>query len=318
MSEKKHNHDNKKNQNILIISFAIIFVFMLIEVVSGVVTNSLALLSDAGHMLSDAVSMLVAIIAFSYGAKKATESKTYGYKRFEVLAALFNGLSLVAISVIIVIEAIERFQNPSKIISYGMLAISILGLLVNVVMMLIMMKKADVENNINMKGAYLHVIGDALGSVGAIIASLCIIFFDWTIADPIMSILIAVIITKSGIGLIKDSIHILMESKPNHIETEAIKKELLKYENVHNINDLHIWTITSNVHALTVKLQIEEMDVIHYKRLLHQIEHDLEHLGISHCTIQLDFDKETKPLYCDLKMIESDDGHGHGHHHHHH
>lgn len=304
--------NNKKNQKILIISFIIITSFMIIEVIGGLYTKSLALLSDAGHMFSDSLSMLIAIIAFSYGLKKATENNTFGFKRFEILAALFNGLSLIFISVFIVIEALERFQNPTEIASIGMLMISSLGLFVNIVIMLLMIKKADVENNINMKGAYLHVVGDTLGSIGAIIASLCILFFDLTIADPIMSILIALIITKSGIGIIKDSLHILMEGKDRHINTEEVKESILKYSLVNDLYDLHIWTITSNVHALTVKIQVSESSNLNdYQKLLDDIEHDLEDLGISHTTIQFDFNQNKQSLYCDLKIIEN-----HNHHHH--
>lgn len=307
--------NNKENQKILIISFSIITAFMIIEVIGGLYTNSLALLSDAGHMLSDSLSMLIAIIAFSYGLKKATENNTFGFKRFEILAALFNGLSLILISVFIVIEAIERFQNPTEIASIGMLIISSLGLIVNLIIMILMMKKADVENNINMKGAYLHVVGDTLGSVGAIIASLCIMFFDLTIADPIMSILIAIIISKSGIGIIKDSIHILMEGKDSHISTDEVEEVILKYNLVNDLHDLHIWTITSNVHSLTVKIQVQEASTKEYQELIESIEHDLEHLGISHSTIQLDFSTNKKPLYCNLRIIESNN-HNHLHHHH--
>lgn len=305
--------NNKKNQKILIISFIIITSFMIVEVIGGLYTKSLALLSDAGHMFSDSLSMLIAIIAFSYGLKKATENNTFGFKRFEILAALFNGLSLILISVFIVVEAIERFQNPTEIASIGMLVISSLGLLVNLVIMFLMLKKSDVKDNINMRGAYLHVVGDTLGSVGAIIAGLCILFFDLAIADPLMSIMIALIITKSGIGIIKDSVHILMEGKNKHISTEEVKQTILKNELVNDLYDLHIWTITSSIHSLTVKIQVKESDVKNYQKLIESIEHDLEHLGISHCTIQLDFNEKEQPLYCELKMIEM----GHDHHHHH-
>lgn len=307
--------NNKKNQSILIISFTIISIFMIVEVIGGLMTNSLALLSDAGHMFSDSLSMLVAIIAFSYGAKKSNEIKTYGYKRFEVLAALFNGLSLLVIAIIIIIEAIERFKTPTEITSLGMLIISIIGLLVNIAIAYIMVKKADVKDNINMKGAYLHVLGDMLGSIGAIIASLCILFFDFTWADPVMSILIALIISKSGFSVIKDSIHILMESSPQHISVDEVKEIIFKHREINTIYDIHLWTITSNIHAFTARIIVhKDLTLKDTQSLLKDLENELERLGISHTTLQIEINHEHKEKdFCDLKMIEN-----HNHHHHHH
>ena len=158
--------------------------------------NSLALLSDGFHMFSDALSLLVALIAFIYAEKHATISKTYGYKRFEVLAALFNGVTLFVISILIVIEAIKRFFAPPEVQSKEMFVISILGLIVNVVIALLMFKGGDTSHNLNMRGAFLHVLGDLFGSIGAIVAAILIWTLGWSIADPIASILVSVIILK--------------------------------------------------------------------------------------------------------------------------
>lgn len=171
-----HNHTHGANKKVLLISFFIIASYMIVEVIGGFVTNSLALLSDAGHMLSDAVSLGIALLALTYGAKVASRSKTFGYKRFEILAAVLNGVTLMAIALIIFYEAIQRFANPPEVATTGMLIVSSIGLAVNILVAWIMMRGGDVEDNLNMRGAYLHVISDMLGSVGAISAALLMMF----------------------------------------------------------------------------------------------------------------------------------------------
>lgn len=158
---------------------------MVIEIVGGFIANSLALLSDGLHMFSDTVSLGVALVAFIYAEKNATSSKTFGYKRFEVLAALFNGVTLFVISIVIIVEAIKRFFAPPEVQSTEMFIISLIGLIVNIVVALIMFKGGDTNHNLNMRGAFIHVLGDLLGSVGAIIASILIWTFNFTIADQL-------------------------------------------------------------------------------------------------------------------------------------
>src|SRR5699024_8872396 len=162
-----HDHTHGANKKVLLISFIIITSYMIVEAIGGYLTNSLALLADAGHMLSDAISLGIALLAFTLGAKVANHSKTYGYKRFEILAAVLNGLTLIIVALFIFYEAIGRFQNPPEVASTGMLVIATIGLLVNILVAWIMMRGGDVEENLNMRGAYLHVISDMLGSIGA-------------------------------------------------------------------------------------------------------------------------------------------------------
>lgn len=191
-----HGHVHTDNKKVLMFSFIIISLFMLVEIIGGFLANSLALLSDGFHMLSDAISLGVALIAFIYAEKHATKSKTYGYKRFEILAALFNGVTLFIISIIIIIEAIRRFLEPPEVQSKEMFIISVIGLMVNIIVAILMFKGGDTSHNLNMRGAFLHVLGDLFGSVGAIVASLLIWGFNFTIADPIASILVSLIILK--------------------------------------------------------------------------------------------------------------------------
>ena len=284
-----HSHSHSANKKTLTISLVIITGYMVVEVIGGLLTNSLALLADAGHMLSDAISLFIALTAFTFSSKAADYGKTYGYKRFEILAAVINGITLILISIYILYQAVIRFQHPPEIASGGMLTIAFIGLLVNVLVAWIMMRGADVKENLNMRGAYLHVMSDMLGSVGAIIAALLIMFFDWGWADPMASIVVAVLVLRSGYLVTKSSLHVLMEGIPDNVEVEKVIKNIRRTKGVSSIHDLHIWTITSGWNALTCHAVVdEEMTVGDSERMLRKIEQELEELNIHHVTIQLE------------------------------
>ncbi len=259
---------------------------MVVEVIGGIVTNSLALLSDAGHMLSDAAALGLSFYAIILGTKKATISKTFGYKRFEIIAAALNGLTLILIAGYIFIEAYQRFQNPPDVSSMGMLSVSVLGLIVNIAAAFILMR-GDKDENLNVRSAFLHVIGDMLGSVGAIIAALLIYFFNWGIADPIASVIVAFLIIVSGFRVTKDSFHILMEGAPTNIESEKVKSSLMTIPCVNDVHDLHVWSITSGMPMLTCHISISD-DVSHDSVLskAQSLLHD--EFGIDHSTIQVE------------------------------
>ncbi len=226
-SEGHHHHHHNANKKALAISFSLIFAFMIIEVIGGIWTNSLALLSDAGHMLSDAAALGLSLFAFKLSEKAADYSKTYGYKRFEILAAFTNGMTLIIISFFIYWEAIERFRVPPEV-SSNMLWIALIGLIVNLAVAWILMR-GDTEENLNMRGAFLHVLGHLLGSVGAIIAGILIILFGWKLADPIASMIVATLVLVSGWRVLKDSYHILMEGTPTGIQIEQVRKKSNEY-----------------------------------------------------------------------------------------
>ena len=284
-----HSHSHTANKKTLTISLVIITTYMVVEVVGGFLTNSLALLADAGHMLSDAISLFIALMAFKFSSKIADYSKTYGYKRFEILAAVINGATLILISVYIIYEAIERFQSPPEIQSGGMLIVAIVGLLVNVLVAWIMMRGADVKENLNMRGAYLHVISDMLGSVGAIIAALLIMFFGGGWADPLASVIVSILVLRSGYLVTKSSVHVLMEGTPENVEVDKVNEKILKTDGIKSIHDLHIWTITSGLNALTCHAVVnEKMTIEESEILLRKVEHELEHMNIHHVTIQLE------------------------------
>lgn len=307
-----HDHTNGANKKILLISFLIITSYMIVEAIGGFLTNSLALLSDAGHMLSDSISLAIALIAFKLAEKAASRSKTYGYKRFEILAAVINGITLIAISLYIFYEAINRFANPPEVATTGMLIISVIGLAVNVLVAWIMMRGGDTKENLNMRGAYLHVLSDMLGSVGAITAALLMMFFDWGWADPLASVIVALLILRSGYYVTKSAVHVLMEGTPQNIDVDDILQTIKKTDGIQDIHDLHIWSITSGLNALSCHAVVDhQLTIAESENILHQIEHNLEHKGITHVTIQMETGdhKHDDSLLCTAKNEPAHDHH---------
>lgn len=286
-SHSGHSHAHNANKKALTISFFLIAGFMFVEFIGGYLTNSLALISDAGHMLSDAVALGLSLSALIFGSRAATPSKTYGYKRFEILAALLNGIVLVLISVFIFKEAIHRLSEPPHVIGPGMMVISVIGLIINIIVAYILHSQGSTKENLNIRSAFLHVIGDLLGSVGAIAAAILIMLFGWYIADPIASMIVSLLVLYSGWHVLKESVNILMEAKPSEIDSDEIVNALKSIEGIEDIHDLHIWMITSEFSVLTVHLIVKpnvDRDLIleKAKRSIH------ERFGIKHATIQLE------------------------------
>ncbi|HJV47194.1 MAG TPA: cation diffusion facilitator family transporter [Bacillota bacterium] len=282
-----HDHSRDGNKKGLAIAFIITAGIMFIEFFGGLFTDSLALLSDSGHMLSDAASLLLSLGAFWFATRPASPNKTYGYYRFEILAALFNGLTLFVIAAIIIWEAYQRLQAPPSVSSGWMMIIAAIGLLSNLISAWALIRQGDVVDNVNLRSAYLHVLGDALGSVGAIVAGLAMYFFNWYIADPLISVLVALLILKSAWGVIKHTLHILMEGTPITINQDEVKTVLEKIEGVLNVHDLHIWTITSGLDSLSCHILIQ--DDMDSQEILQQAIHRIEEkFKIMHTTIQVE------------------------------
>src|SRR5690606_26875496 len=191
------------------------------------VTNSLALLSDSAHMLSDAAALALSLVAFWFAARPPSPNKSCGFYRFEILAALFNGLTLFVMSGFILWEAYERFIDPPEVAGGAMMIIAAVGLLANLLSAWTLLRKSDVEDNLNVRSAYLHILGDALGSVGALLAGVLMLAFGWYIADPIISVLVALLILRSAWGVISHAIHILMEGTPMSIDFQEVERTLL-------------------------------------------------------------------------------------------
>ncbi len=285
----KHNHSHghgaEAGKKALLIGFVIITAFMFVEFIGGWVSGSLALISDAGHMLSDAFALGLSLSAIIAGQRIANKRKTYGYKRFEVLAAFFNALAIFLIAVFIIKEALYRMQNPAPILSGPMFIIAVIGLLVNIAVLFIL-KSGGHEGNINVKSALLHVIGDMLGSVGVIIAAGLIYFFGWYIADPVISVVVALLILYSAWKIFSETINILLEGTPAHIDIDELKVQISKTPGVCEVHDIHIWSISSSFLILTAHISVKEntdRDALLSK--LKKLISDAA--GITHVTIQL-------------------------------
>ncbi|MFP3356260.1 cation diffusion facilitator family transporter [Planococcus sp. SIMBA_143] len=302
-----HDHAHGRNKKTLLISFLIITVYMVVEAIGGFLTNSLALIADAGHMLSDSISLGIGFLAFTIGEKAADQAKTYGYKRFEILAAVFNGVTLVLISLYIFYEAYHRFSDPPEVATTGMLIIAIIGLLVNILVAWILTRGGDTKDNLNLRAAFLHVLSDLLGSVGAITAALLIIFFGWAWADPLASVVVAILVLISGWRVTKEAIHVLMEGTPTDVSIDRVTDTIEKIPGVDNIHDLHVWSITSGKNALSGHVVIENgLSFEESQLILREIEAAMIKQQITHITIQLESQDHPhiESIHGDLKDLE--------------
>ena len=257
----------------------------MVEFLGGLWTKSLALLSDAGHMVSDIAALGLALFATWVSSKPAHAKKTFGYYRAEVLAAFVNGAVLVIIALIIFREAYVRIQTPVAVKSIPMLIIATIGLLINLIGAYILSRGG--KENINIRGALIHILGDALGSVGAISAGLIIWLKGWMWFDPLVSVFIGGIIIYSAWRLLWDTLHILMQGVPRHIDLEEMKEAMLRVEGVKSICDLHIWTLTSHVDMLSAHVVTEDIRLS--MNILKKLQKTLqERYGIEHVTIQIE------------------------------
>jgi cobalt-zinc-cadmium efflux system protein len=267
------------------IALGLTSVYMFAEAIGGWLVNSLALLADAGHMLTDVAALSLTLAAIWFAAKPATAKKTFGYYRLEILAAFINGVALVALSLFVIYEAYERWAEPPEIRGAWLTAIAVGGLVINLICAWLL--HGDHAHDLNMRGAWLHVVGDALGSVTAIVAGVLIVAFGWFWADAVCSVLISLIIVYSAWNLIKESVNVLLEGTPAHINLKAVEEAIRKTENVADVHDLHVWTITSGMHALSVHVIYE--NTVSQANLLKKIRARLhDEFGIDHLTIQME------------------------------
>jgi cobalt-zinc-cadmium efflux system protein len=302
--ELTHRHDGGAGQSHshgraagsrrrLSIVLALTALYMVAEAVGGWMTGSLALMADAGHMLADVAALALALIAMWFASRPATPSKTFGYYRLEILAALINGVALVLISFLIFFEAYQRWSEPPVVRSGLMMLIATGGLIINLACAWIL--HGDHKDDLNMRGAWLHILGDALGSVGAILAGALMSLYGWYTADPLFSSLIGLLIIWSSWHLIRDSTNILLEGTPAHINLAAVENAILQTEGVEDVHDLHVWTITSGREALSA--HVIHVEAISQAELLKELRAKLaDRFGLDHLTIQMetsDFEDET-------------------------
>lgn len=291
-----HKHDHKHTHGVsnrarLGIVLSLTITYLIAEAVGGYLTNSLALLSDAGHMLTDVAALMLAMLALWFASRPATTTKTYGYYRTEILAALANGVALVVISILIFIEAYERLRRPEPVEGFEVMLIAAGGLVVNLVSAWLLHSAR--EENLNIRGAFLHIMGDALGSIGAIVSGLLVWQWGWTMADAAVSVIVCLLIIYSSWKLIRESVNILLEGTPAHINVESVIEVMESVEGVIDVHDLHVWTISSGKDALSAHVTMEVN--ASYKRALRALQDMLRsEFNIGHVTLQLELADEER------------------------
>ncbi len=301
-----HEETHHLNKRGLTAAFIITFVIMIAEVIGGLVSNSLALLSDAGHMFTDTFALGLSLWAIKMAQKPATHHKTFGYHRLEILAALANGILLILISIWIFYEAYQRFFNPPEIKSGLMLVVAMTGLIGNIIGISILQRSS--QDNLNVRGAFLHMLGDTLSSVGVIIGGVFIAFTGWKMIDPIVSILINGFIIHSAFQLIFESGEVLLEAVPRGLTLQEVVTEVTKVPGVRDLHDLHIWTITSGLHALSGHILIDDQKISTGTTILQEVKEVLEHkFGITHTTLQLESENCGESLVCHQEKTNKKD-----------
>jgi cobalt-zinc-cadmium efflux system protein len=299
-----HAHSRGASQRLLLTVLALTFGYMLAEAIGGYYTNSLALLSDAGHMLTDVAALGLSFLAVRFASRPATPRKTYGFYRLEILAALANGVALMVISLLICWEAYHRFLQPEEVRAWSLVWISVGGLAVNLISARLLQHVH--EENLNLRGAFLHILGDLLGSVAAIITGLLIIWRGWVWADPLFSVLISLLIIYSAWRLVSDAVNVLLEGTPSHINLAAVEQAMRTISGVCDVHDLHIWTITSDRHAVTAHVVIDDLGESY--RILRELRALLaERFALTHATIQIE-DPLLSAMVEIKKSAEQDEG----------
>lgn len=282
------------DKKVLFIVLALTASYMVIEIIGGLFTNSLALLSDAGHMVSDVGGLVISLVAVTLACRPPTPEKPYGLRRLEILASMLNGIILVAIDFYILYSAYQRIFSPQEIQSLSMIFVAVGGLIINLISVRILSQAS--KRSINIRSAFIHVIADALGSVGAIIAGIIMYFTEYYLADALVGLLIGIILIPSIWRLLKESSNILLESCPLDVGVLQVKNELNKIVGVKDVHDLHIWSISSGIYSLSVHLVIKNLT--YSSSILKSSKNMLnKKFGINHATIQIEQICEDKIIH---------------------
>lgn len=299
--------DNAKR---LMLAFGVTALFMVIEVIGGLVSGSLALLADAGHMLTDAAALLFALMAVHFARRPPNTRHTFGWLRLTTLAAFVNAIALVVITILIVWEAFQRFSHPQPVAGATMMAIAVAGLVANILSFWIL-HRGSAEQNLNVRAAALHVLGDLLGSVGAIVAALVILYTGWTPVDPILSVLVSCLVLRSAWRLLKESVNELLEGAPVSLNIPQLKRDLCRsVPEVRNVHHVHVWQVGEKP---VITLHVQVVPPHDHDALLGRIQHFLaHHYEIGHATIQMEYQPCNGP---DCHLNETQPGHTHHHHH---
>ena len=312
--DHSHDHDHshaptvtRDNERKVLLSFSLIFTFMVVEVVGGLMSGSLALLADAGHMLTDAIALALAYLAFRFGRRMADSRRTFGYLRFEVIAGFINAVTLFAIVGWILYEAWERFQQPHAVLAGPMFWVAVAGLLINILVFWIL-TRGDTEH-VNIKGAALHVMGDLLGSVGAVGAAIIIYLTGWTPIDPILSVLVSLLILRSAWKLLGKSLHILLEGAPDNAAPDMVTAHLKEtVAGLAEVSQIHVWQITSGRTLAT--LHVRPVSDGQARTVVGAVERELKsRFSIEHPTVAVDWNDGS--AVCSLSAAAPANDHAH-------
>ncbi len=283
------------------IALSIIVAVMVLEVIGGIISNSLALLGDAGHMLVDALALGLSLFAITIAGRPATSQKTYGYHRVEIMAALANGTTLVLVAIYIFYEAYHRFLSPPVVHATTLLLIAIIGLVANLISVLLL--RGVSHRNLNIKAAFWHIIGDTISSIGVIVAGVIILITGWRFADPLIAVFIGCIILWGAVRLVRESVDILLEAVPRHIQVGNVIETIKNVVGVRDVHDIHVWTITSGLHAMSAHLVIDDQMVSISEEIVREINHDLsEKFDIKHTTLQLECETCPNEFICEVSQ----------------
>lgn len=266
------------------VAFILTAALLVAEAVGGFISNSLALLADAGHMLTDVAALALSLFVAWYSHQPATARKSYGYLRWEILAAFLNGSLLLLISAGIILESILRLRAPEPVEGGLMLGISIAGLIINVISAMIL--HAGSQSSMNVRGAYLHVLGDLLGSVGVVVAAIIIRYTGWLVADPIASFVTTALIIRGAWRLVKESVDVLLESVPRHIDLIDVRMQLEAIPGIESVHDLHVWSVTPKMVAMSAHAVVR--DPATQQHVLEHVHDAMAIFGIDHVTVQLE------------------------------
>lgn len=279
-----HSHAAHASVRSLRLALALTAALLVVEVAGGFLSNSIALLADAGHMLTDVAALALSLFVAWFSRQPGTAQKSYGYLRWEILAAFLNGAALLLISAAIVVESVMRFRDPEPIAGGLMLVVAAAGLLVNVISAVVLRPAS--QANMNVRGAYLHVLGDLLGSVGVVVAAILVHYTGWLQADPIASILTTALIVRGAWGLVRESVDILLEGAPAHIDLVAVRAQLGAIPGIESVHDLHVWSVTPRMVAMSAHAIVR--DPTAQQHILEHVHDAMGLFGISHVTVQLE------------------------------
>jgi len=290
----------KGYQGKLLIALTITTAIMIAELVGGLVANSLALLGDAGHMFTDALALLLSILAFRFSARPPTRRATFGLYRLEIFAAQLNGGVLIFLSFIIFYEAYQRLIEPEPVKSLVMMVVAGVGLVANVASASILHRSS--RENLNVRASFLHIVGDLLSSISVIIGGVIIHMTGWLIVDPILSLMIGLVILKGAYGVVKETANVLLEAVPQHLDLECVIREIEAIGGVESFHDVHLWTISSGIYALSGHVAIKDQMVSESTQILESVRDRLrEQYGIGHTTLQFECSSCDRAFVCTLE-----------------